>query len=115
MVKRVLIVMPVILLPHWQTELGRWCSNIRAVVYHGATPKARARLLGTYHPFRFQCALYAMPSSLIDDDGGMLTDSIASKGGICLTTYTMLAKNAKRLAVGANDQPAKWDYCILDV
>lgn len=71
--KRVLLVAPVSVMPHWQAELGKWCPSVRVIIFHGSattTAKKRAEALA----------------------------KIERKGGVVITTYGMVLSETRGLA-----------------
>eukprot|EP00698_Gefionella_okellyi_P019188 TRINITY_DN5848_c0_g1_i3.p1 TRINITY_DN5848_c0_g1~~TRINITY_DN5848_c0_g1_i3.p1 ORF type:complete len:845 (-),score=211.65 TRINITY_DN5848_c0_g1_i3:45-2579(-) len=80
-VKNALIVCPLSVVSHWCTEMTNWLSFARVFNYNGTAVRRQAQL-----------------------------DAIKADGGICLTTYGMIAANAEKLCPDS----FQWDYVILD-
>ena len=67
---RVLLVLSVSLLKHWEEQLGRWCPEIPVRCFHGGSKKAREK---------------------------QLRDA-QKNGGVCLTTYGLVTTSHELLS-----------------
>ena len=83
--QRVLIVMPVSLMPNWVKELKMWAPDVRVMEYYGTNKDNRARCI----------------------------EKIKHRnGGVLLTTYGMISSNTDDFRADA--EFSQWDYVILD-
>ncbi|XP_024865614.1 DNA excision repair protein ERCC-6-like isoform X2 [Kryptolebias marmoratus] len=85
LVKHTLLVMPTSLITNWIKEFSRWTPGMRVKEFHGAGKAERTRCL----------------------------EKIQRRGGVIITTYTMLINNWQQLA-SYQGKEFVWDYMILD-
>jgi len=70
LIKRVLIIMPVSVMPNWEHEFNKWAPGIRVKSFHGTNKKERFRNL----------------------------EKIQRRWGVCLTTYGLILTSHEKLA-----------------
>ena len=87
MVGRVLIVLSVSLMQHWEDQLAKWCPGMRVRLFHGSGKKKRELELR----------------------------ETQRKGGVCLTTYGLVTTSVDLLNDFSHTAKAEeWDWVILD-
>lgn len=69
LIKKVLIVMPVSVMPNWEKEFSKWAPGIRVRAFHGTNKKERMRNL----------------------------EKIQRRNGVCLTTYGLIVSSHESL------------------
>uniref|UniRef100_A0A3B5KQI8 DNA excision repair protein ERCC-6-like n=1 Tax=Takifugu rubripes TaxID=31033 RepID=A0A3B5KQI8_TAKRU len=85
LVKHTLLIMPTSLITNWTKEFAKWTPGMRVKEFHGTSKGERSRNLG----------------------------KVQRRGGIVITTYTMLMNNWQQLS-SYNGKEFTWDYVILD-
>lgn len=85
LVKHTLLVMPTSLITNWTKEFAKWTPGMRVKEFHGTGKGERTRNL----------------------------ERVQRKGGVIITTYTMVMNNWQQLA-SYNGKEFTWDYIILD-
>ncbi|XP_030579295.1 DNA excision repair protein ERCC-6-like [Archocentrus centrarchus] len=83
--KHTLLVMPTSLITNWTKEFSKWTPGMRVKEFHGISKGERTRNL----------------------------ERVQRRGGVIITTYTMLLNNWQQLAM-YNGKEFTWDYMILD-
>jgi len=91
LIRCVLLIVPVSMMSHWTKELEAWCSlpsGFRIKKYHSSVSEKRRRENIGY---------------------------IARRGGVLITSYGMIQKNAGEMSLETLSQSEEpWDYMILD-
>ncbi|XP_016520772.1 DNA excision repair protein ERCC-6-like isoform X2 [Poecilia formosa] len=85
LIKHTLLVMPTSLITNWVKEFSKWTPGMRVKDFHGASKAERTRSL----------------------------EKVQRRGGVIITTYTMLMNNWQQLA-SFQGKEFCWDYMILD-
>nr|XP_061803859.1 DNA excision repair protein ERCC-6-like [Nerophis lumbriciformis] len=85
LVKHTMLVMPTSLITNWTKEFAKWTPGMRVKEFHGSSKAERNKNL----------------------------DKIQRRGGVLITTYTMLINNWQQLSTHQGRE-FKWDYMILD-
>ncbi|XP_029365486.1 DNA excision repair protein ERCC-6-like [Echeneis naucrates] len=85
LVKHTLLVMPTSLITNWTKEFAKWTPGMRVKEFHGISKGERTWNL----------------------------EKVQRRGGIIITTYTMLLNNWQQLSTYHGSE-FKWDYIILD-
>uniref|UniRef100_A0A146YLN6 DNA excision repair protein ERCC-6-like n=1 Tax=Fundulus heteroclitus TaxID=8078 RepID=A0A146YLN6_FUNHE len=85
LVRHTLLVMPTSLITNWIKEFSNWTPGMRVKQFHGSSKAERTRSL----------------------------EKVQSRGGVIITTYTMLLNNWQQLA-SYRGKEFCWDYIILD-
>ncbi|KAK5611796.1 DNA excision repair protein ERCC-6-like [Crenichthys baileyi] len=85
LVRHTLLVMPTSLITYWIKEFSKWTPGMRVKEFHGTSKSERTRSL----------------------------EKVQSRGGVIITTYTMLISNWQQLA-SYRGKEFCWDYMILD-
>ncbi|XP_035999472.1 trichohyalin-like [Fundulus heteroclitus] len=85
LIRHTLLVMPTSLITNWIKEFSNWTTGIRVKQFHGISKAERTRSL----------------------------EKVQSRGGVIITTYTMLLNNCQQLA-SYRGKEFCWDYIILD-
>ncbi|XP_077571849.1 DNA excision repair protein ERCC-6-like [Stigmatopora nigra] len=85
LVKHTILVMPTSLITNWTKEFTKWTPGMRIKEFHGTSKPERNRNL----------------------------EKIQRRGGVIITTYTMLINNWQQLST-YEGREFKWDYMILD-
>ncbi|XP_038153406.1 DNA excision repair protein ERCC-6-like isoform X2 [Cyprinodon tularosa] len=85
LIKHTLLVMPTSLITNWVREFGKWTPGMRVKAFYGSSKAERTRNL----------------------------EKVQSRGGVIITSYTMLMSNWQQLA-SYRGKEFCWDYMILD-
>ncbi|KAM9831962.1 DNA excision repair protein ERCC-6-like [Neosynchiropus ocellatus] len=85
LVNHTLLLMPTSLITNWTKEFAKWTPGMRVKEFHGASKAERTRNL----------------------------EKVQRRGGVIITTYTMLISNWQQLA-SYQGREFTWDYVILD-
>uniref|UniRef100_H3C2W6 DNA excision repair protein ERCC-6-like n=1 Tax=Tetraodon nigroviridis TaxID=99883 RepID=H3C2W6_TETNG len=85
LVQHTLLIMPTSLITNWTKEFAKWTPGMRVKEFHGTSKGERSRNL----------------------------EKVQRRGGVIITTYTMLMNNWQQLA-SYNGKEFTWDYVILD-
>lgn len=85
LVRHTLLVMPTSLITNWTKEFTKWTPGMRVKEFHGTSKGERSRNL----------------------------EKVQRRGGVVLTTYTMIMNNWQQLASYCGHE-FTWDYVILD-
>uniref|UniRef100_A0A3B5M5B3 DNA excision repair protein ERCC-6-like n=1 Tax=Xiphophorus couchianus TaxID=32473 RepID=A0A3B5M5B3_9TELE len=85
LIKHTLLVMPTSLITNWVKEFSKWTPGMRVKDFHGPSKAERTRSL----------------------------EKVQRRGGVIITTYTMLMNNWQQLA-SFQGKEFCWDYMILD-
>ncbi|XP_077457507.1 DNA excision repair protein ERCC-6-like [Stigmatopora argus] len=85
LVKHTILVMPTSLITNWTKEFTKWTPGMRIKEFHGNSKAERNKNL----------------------------EKIQRRGGVIITTYTMLINNWQQLS-NYQGREFKWDYMILD-
>uniref|UniRef100_M3ZFE3 DNA excision repair protein ERCC-6-like n=1 Tax=Xiphophorus maculatus TaxID=8083 RepID=M3ZFE3_XIPMA len=85
LIKHTLLVMPTSLITNWVKEFSKWTPGMRVKDFHGPSKAERTRSL----------------------------EKVQRRGGVIITTYTMLMNNWQQLASFQGTEFC-WDYMILD-
>uniref|UniRef100_A0A3Q2P2E2 Excision repair cross-complementation group 6-like n=1 Tax=Fundulus heteroclitus TaxID=8078 RepID=A0A3Q2P2E2_FUNHE len=85
LIRHTLLVMPTSLITNWIKEFSNWTTGIRVKQFHGISKAERTKSL----------------------------EKVQSRGGVIITTYTMLLNNCQQLA-SYRGKEFCWDYIILD-
>lgn len=85
LIRHTLLVMPTSLITNWVKEFSKWTPGMRVKDFHGASKAERTRNL----------------------------EKVQRRGGVIITTYTMLINNWQQLA-SYHGKEFCWDYMILD-
>ncbi|KAM9360857.1 DNA excision repair protein ERCC-6-like [Symphorus nematophorus] len=85
LIKYTLLIMPTSLITNWTKEFAKWTPGMRVKEFHGTSKAERTRNL----------------------------EKIQRRGGVIITTYTMLLNNWQQLS-SYHGREFTWDYMILD-
>ncbi|XP_053737684.1 DNA excision repair protein ERCC-6-like [Synchiropus splendidus] len=84
-INHTVLVMPTSLITNWTKEFAKWTPGMRVKEFHGSSKAERTRNL----------------------------EKVQRRGGVIITTYTMLISNWQQLA-SYHGREFTWDYMILD-
>ncbi|KAF7205420.1 DNA excision repair protein ERCC-6-like [Nothobranchius furzeri] len=85
LIRHTLLVMPTSLITNWVKEFTKWTPGMRVKEFHGSSKAERTRSL----------------------------ERVQRRGGVIITTYTMLMNNWQQLA-SYQGKEFCWDYMVLD-